>query len=306
MSSTKIKRGKSASPRRKPVKRRAIKKVSLLDRFLAALPFTQGQIRRGLTIAILGVLGLGAYSVASVTGVTDRAYAQYAEAAANAGFEVRQIEVRGLNNVNELKVYEIVLAEKDRSMPLVDLAGLRSELVQFGWIADARISRQLPDRLIVDIVEHNPHALWQNGETLALIDKEGRVLETLKKGHGFDLPLIRGEYANENIAALDAIMKEAPALTPLVQEAEWVGRRRWDLTFDSGEKLALPEGADAAKAAYVDFARMEGVNRLLGKGVTFFDLRDPDRAYFRLPAPRSKSDEQNSDNNTKSESGDAQ
>jgi cell division protein FtsQ len=290
MSSTKIKRGKQASPRRKPTKRRTIKKTSIFDRMLAVLPFTQEQIRRAMTIAILGVVGLGAYSVASITGMTDKAYAKYAETAANAGFEVRQIEVRGLENVNELKVYEIVLAEKDRSMPLVDLKALRNELVQFGWIADARISRQLPDRLIVDIVEHNPHALWQNGDTLALIDKEGRVLEKLSKGHGFDLPLIRGEYANENIAALDAIMGEAPALTALVEEAEWVGRRRWDVTFDSGEKLALPEGADAAKAAYVNFARMEGVNRLLGKGVTFFDLRDPEKGYFRLPRAQQDND----------------
>ena len=283
MSSTKIKRGKAASPRRKPAKRRTIKKPSIFDRLLAILPFTQAQIRRAMTVMILGVVGLGAYGVAAATGLTDQAYARYAEVAADAGFEVRQIEVRGLENVNELKVYEIVLAEKDRSMPLVDLYALRQELVQFGWIADARISRQLPDRLVVDIIEHRPHALWQNGNKLALIDKQGRVLEKLKKGHGFDLPLIRGELANENIAALDAIMSEAPALTPLVEEAEWVGRRRWNLTFDSGEKLALPEGAGEAKAAYVNFARMEGVNRLLGKGVTFFDLRDPERAYLRLP-----------------------
>lgn len=283
MSSTKIKRGKSASPRRKPANRRTIKSPGIFDRLLVILPFTQAQIRRAMTVMILGVVGLGAYGAAATMGMTDKAYARYAEIAADAGFEVRQIEVRGLENVNELKVYEIVLAEKDRSMPLVDLHGLRRELVQFGWIADARISRQLPDRLIVDIIEHKPHALWQNGDKLALIDKQGRVLEKLKKGHDFDLPLIRGEFANENIAALDAIMNEAPALTPLVEEAEWVGRRRWNLTFDSGEKLALPEGIGEAKVAYVHFARMEGVNRLLGKGVTFFDLRDPERAYLRLP-----------------------
>jgi len=288
MSSTKIKRGKTASNRRKPVKRRTIKRSGVFDRILALMPFTPLQIRRGMTVAILGVLAIGAYGLASLTGLTDKAFDQYTQMAANAGFEVKQIEVRGLENVNELKVYEIVLAEKDRSMPLVDLHALRAELVQFGWIADARISRQLPDRLIVDIVEHKPHALWQNGKNLALIDKQGRVLEKLEKGHGFDLPLIRGEFANENIATLDRIMGEAPALSPLVEEAEWVGRRRWDLTFSSGETLALPEGDDAAKAAYVDFARMEGVNRLLGKGVTFFDLRDPDRAYFRMPRAADK------------------
>ncbi|MEO1044356.1 MAG: cell division protein FtsQ/DivIB [Pseudomonadota bacterium] len=283
MTAAKTKRGKPQKARKSAPRRRTVKRKSMFDRLLAVLPFTPAQVQRAMTFAIVTGVLLGALAIAKVAGLTDRAGQQMAEMAGRAGFEVKHVEVRGLDNVNELKVYEIVLAEKDRAMPLVDLDALRDELMQFGWIGDARVSRQLPDTLIVDIVEREPHALWDNGKRLAMIDREGRVLEVVADARGIDLPLISGENANEKAAALDELMNEAPALEPMVAKAKWVGNRRWDLVFQSGETLALPEGEEASKAAYVTFARMEGINRLLGKGVTYFDLRDPDRAYFRLP-----------------------
>src|SRR3546814_9807317 len=65
--------------------------------------------------------------------------------------------------------------------------------------------------------------------------------------------------------------------------ATWVGNRRWDLRFQTGETLSLPEGKEEASTALVNFARMDGVNRLLGRGILRFDMRDPDKFVLRLP-----------------------
>jgi cell division protein FtsQ len=59
------------------------------------------------------------------------------------------------------------------------------------------------------------------------------------------------------------------------------------LQFQSGETLALPEGEKAAAEALLNFARMDGIHRLLGRDLIHFDLRDPERAYFRK-APKVK------------------
>jgi cell division protein FtsQ len=40
----------------------------------------------------------------------------------------------------------------------------------------------------------------------------------------------------------------------------------------------------------VNFARMDGVDRLLGRGVLRFDMRDPSRFVLRLPPGQSKTD----------------
>jgi cell division protein FtsQ len=85
---------------------------------------------------------------------------------------------------------------------------------------------------------------------------------------------------------LNELLDKATALKAQVSGASWVGNRRWDLRFKSGETLALPEGEKAAAEALLNFARMDGIHRLLGRDLIHFDLRDPDRAYFRkAPKP---------------------
>ncbi|WP_215260787.1 cell division protein FtsQ/DivIB, partial [Escherichia coli] len=81
--------------------------------------------------------------------------------------------------------------------------------------------------------------------------------------------------------AYQALLSAAPALKPRVKAATWIGNRRWDLTFDSGETLALPE--DGAGAALMKFAAMDGSRPLLGRGWLRFDMRDPTKLVARKP-----------------------
>ena len=101
------------------------------------------------------------------------------------------------------------------------------------------------------------------------------------------MPTLNGTDANRQTVALNALLDQASALKAQVSGATWVGNRRWDLQFETGETLALPEGEAAAAKALLNFARMDGVHRLLGRDLIHFDLRDPDRAYFRK-APRAE------------------
>ena len=80
-----------------------------------------------------------------------------------------------------------------------------------------------------------------------------------------------------------SLTSNPPALKPLLEGATWVGNRRWDLRFSSGEVLALPEGQEEAARALVRFARMDGVTGLLGEGAQRFDMRVPERFVVRVP-----------------------
>jgi cell division protein FtsQ len=135
----------------------------------------------------------------------------------------------------------------------------------------------------VDIVERDPVAVWQHGGQLHLIDVAGVVLQPVSASAMPDLPLVVGPNANRQTAGLNRLMENAPALKPMLAGATWVGNRRWDLRFQSGETLSLPEGDKPSATALVNFARMDGVNRLLGRGIVKFDMRDPDRFILRLP-----------------------
>jgi cell division protein FtsQ len=200
-----------------------------------------------------------------------------------AGFQVKKVEVVGADRIDRLKVYDIALAQKDRSMAAVDLDSVRGDLMKYGWIKDARVSRRLPDTLVVDIVERTPAAIWQHNNRLSLIDEKGVVLEPVTVATMPDLPLVIGPKANQRSQDLDRLLTEASSLKELLAGATWVGNRRWDLRFRSGETLSLPEGEVEAKAALAKFAHMDGANRLLGRGILRFDMRDPGRFVLRLP-----------------------
>lgn len=282
MAGTSIRRG--SAPRPAAPRARARKPATpIAARALARLPIAPHRLQRGVTIAIVVAVIAAGIALAQVTGLADAAHEQVNRLASRAGFEVKRVEITGIDRMDELKVYDIVLAQQDRAMTDVDLGAVRESLLDHGWIAEARVARRLPDTLVIDIVERRPAAVWARGGRLSLVDASGVVLETIPESERPELPIIAGEGANRRLVELERLLAEAPALKPQVARAEWVGDRRWNIGFKGGETLLLPEGRGEAADALINFARLDGVNRLLGRGIRRFDFRDPSRAYLTMP-----------------------
>jgi len=277
--------GISGSAPKRPSRRKGV-----MSRLAASLPFDENQLHK-LTTWALGLLLIGILWIAALFfGVPAMLWSETSDLAKHAGLQVAKVEVHGTEHMDELPVYNQAIKQVDHSMIDLDLVGLRAEIMKLGWVEDARVSRRLPDTLVVDIVERRPVAIWQHEGQLSLIDAKGVVLNGVDPRTMSHLPLVVGPDANHQTAALGKLMDAAPALKPMLAGATWVGNRRWDLQFQSGETLALPEGDSEAAAALVNFARMDGVDRLLGRGIVRFDMRDPARFVLRLPPGRSGGD----------------
>jgi cell division protein FtsQ len=204
------------------------------------------------------------------------------ESLGEAGFKMKHVEIKGAKHVPQLEVYNVAFDQPSSAMPLVDLEGTRQRLLQFGWVREARVSRRLPDTLVVDIVERRPAAIWQHNQRLSLIDMDGVVLEQVKLEAMPDLPIVIGAAANLHAGELGRLVQSVPQLKPMMEGASWVGGRRWDLRFSSGEVLALPEGEEASKKALAHFAKMDQATQLLGRGFVRFDMRVPGKFIVRV------------------------
>ena len=260
----------------------------VLDRAVAALPFSEAATRRLITVAILALVGAALLAIAIWTGLAGAAGVAMAEAAGRAGFRVERIQVTGLDRMERMAVYEVALDQQSRAMPLVDLAKVRERLVAYPWIADARVSRRLPDTLVIQIIEREPSAVWQHRGRLTLIDGEGRPLEPVAVDRMPNLPLVVGPRADRQQAGYRSLVAAAPELAPMIKAATWIGNRRWDLTFETGERLSLPEGEEEARRALVRFAELDDTQRLLGRGYVRFDMRDPSRLVLRMPGEETR------------------
>lgn len=277
MSAARVRRGAT------PGKRRAAPRVRVPKKIARKLPVSPARANRWAAVAFGLFLALIAAVVLVALDVPAKAMHAAGEAVGGAGFRVKRVDVTGIRNMDSAPVYQIALDHKTMAMPLVDVHGIRAQLLRFGWVKDARVSRRLPDTLVVDIVERQPAALWQDKQRLALIDSEGVVLDRVPVDQMPDLPLLVGTGANRREPELSRLLGAAPTLKPQLVSATWVGTRRWDLKFQSGETVALPETEKAARAALVKFAELDKTTGLLGRGLIRFDLRQRGQMTVRLP-----------------------
>ena len=277
MSAAHVRRGASARPRK------AAPRVSVPKKLARKMSVEQAQANRLATWAF-GLFVLAIVAVALVALEVPAKIAQAAgQAVGDAGFRVKSVDIQGLRRMDPKPVYAIALDQKTTAMPLVDVAGIRERLLGFGWVKDARVSRRFPDTLVIDIVERRPAALWQDDQRLSLIDAEGNVLDRVPVSQMPDLPLLIGKGANAHAIPLEKLLAGVPTMKAQLVSANWVGQRRWDLAFQSGETVALPEGEAAAAAALAKFAKMDKSSGLLGRGMLRFDLRKPGQMTVRLP-----------------------
>ncbi len=277
MSAAHVRRGASGRSRK------ASSRVSVPKKLASKLPVKQAEANRlaGWAFALF-VLAIAGVSLVALD-VPNKVALAAGEAVGDAGFRVKSVDIQGLKRMDPRPVYEIAIDQKSTAMPLVDVSDIRKRLLEFGWIKDARVSRRFPDTLVIDVVERTPAALWQDEDRLTLIDAEGVVLDRVPVSQMPDLPLLIGKGANAQAVPLERLLDQAPALKAQLVSATWVGQRRWDLSFQSGETLALPEGEAVATAALTKFAKMDKSAGLLGRGILRFDLRIPGKMTVRLP-----------------------
>lgn len=274
-------------------KSRSAPSVKVPKRVAKKLPLDQARANKLAGVAFtLFLFAIGVVALIALD-IPSKAATSAGAAIGRAGFAVGGYEIVGLRNMDRGKVDAVVADELQRAAErsaaqkpaqlLVDVSAIRNRLLEYGWVQDARVSRRLPDTLVIDIVERKPAALWQDQQRLALIDAQGVVLDRVPITQMPDLPLLIGPGANQRNGELAALMASVPTLKPQLASATWVGQRRWDLQFQSGETVALPEGEAAAKKALTKFADMDKSNGLLGRGLVRVDLRLPGKMIVRLP-----------------------
>lgn len=276
-----LKRGsrpKQAASKRRP----AAPRSAMNGRGAATRPFAPEFVRRVVQWALGILVTVAAAITIWLMGLPQQLAWELGESIGRAGFAVRHVDVTGVNRMARLPVYAAALDQPSNAMPLVDLRLIRERLLTQPWVADATVSRRLPDTIAINVVERVPVALWQNKGVVRLVDEGGAVLQPVNPDDWPDLPLIVGPDANRQARALMTLLDAAPALKAEMSDAVWIGGRRWDIRFRSGETLALPEGEKAAVRALKLFAQLDGAQGLLKRGFVRFDMRLPDKMVIRV------------------------
>jgi cell division protein FtsQ len=235
-------------------------------------------------LLVVGVVGCYGAIVATRTPVGQAALAEGVDrivgATAAFGLVVSNIEVEGRETTDVATVMAALSAVRGTPILSVSPHRAKQQLEALPWVRSATIERRLPGTLFVRLVERRPLAVWQHGGIQQLIDQEGAVIPVDDLSRFARLPIVVGDDAATNAAALLGMLASEPELATRVTAAIRVGGRRWNLRIDDIIDVLLPE--ESAETAWSRLAELERTNALLKRDVQTVDLRLPDRLVLRV------------------------
>jgi cell division protein FtsQ len=235
----------------------------------------------GLTVMVLAAAaGYGAFRGGQFDAFVAR-HGGVADVAARAlGFGIDVVTVSGAAHMSEESVLSIAGISSRSSLPFFDVGAARSRLEADPLVADASVRKLYPNRIVIDIVERTPYALWQKDGEIKAIAADGAPIDDVRDGRFAGLPFVVGEGANERASEFSGLLDALEELRTRVEAGVLIGGRRWNLRLKNGVDVKLPE--TDPKGAVVRLLALERANRILERDVLALDLRAPDRVFVRL------------------------
>ena len=157
---------------------------------------TRRRRRRGSLGPLLRVLSVLLTAVAIVAALT-------------LFFKVDQVAVSGNERYSEQEIIEASGVEQGDNLILLDKYRIAQRLyTQLPYISEVRINRQLPDTLLVEVVETQAVAVIKGGSSNWLLDSEGKLLEVI------------GSAAIKNYLSIEGTTAQDPAVSGTLQLAQ--------------------------------------------------------------------------------------
>lgn len=197
------------------------------------------------------------------------------------GFVVSQVDVMGEGRLDEAEVRRALNIRPGDYFFGVDLRQAQLRTESLPWVDRAVVRRLWPNRIVVQLVEDQPYALWQNEGALSLVDVDGTVIAPI--GGRITIPEgifhVVGKGAAQNTAKLETLLVQWPGLKSRVSSAVYVSEKRWNVIID--EKITVKLPVKNLEQAFAQLARLQAETQILDRKLSIIDLRLPDRVTLR-------------------------
>ncbi len=270
---------RESAPRRPPAYRPRAPRATRSQRLVSLAA------ARGAGLALAALLLGGSFLYGAVRGGQFDAFtAEHGSAgdlAARAlGFGLDTITISGSRDLYESEILQAAGVSAKNSLIFLNAAEIRERLMKVPLVRDASVRKLYPDRLLLEITEREPFALWQKDGAVMVISADGTAIEEVRDARFAELPFVVGAGANSRVAEFQKIVESAGDLRGKVRAGVLVSERRWNIRMTSGLDVKLPE--KQPELAFASFARLARDSRLLDKDLISVDFRVPGRMYARM------------------------
>lgn len=238
-------------------------------------------------VLFLGAAAAGATWLGSSLFDANEAIARSSDAAAaRVGFAIGEIKIEEMpetapiTEARRSEVRRLVTPEGRHSILALDPDAVKAQVETLDWVASARVSRLWPATLVIEVERRQEYAIWDDGETVSVIDANGAPLLAEAPGDHPGLLRVAGVGAGPASPDLLAALEGLPNLRTRIAEIVRVNDRRWNLKLRSGAVVALPE--NDAPEALAQLERLQIEHALLDRPLARLDLRAPGRLAVRI------------------------
>ena len=203
---------------------------------------------------------------------------------ASVGFSVEAITISGISKLDVPQILAELEFDANRnsehSLLFVNAQDAKERIQKFPWVERVSIQKLYPNNLEIKIKEKKAYALWQRGEIMSIIDKNGDVITDFIEKKFLNLPILIGHDSQRKASEILEPLSIYPEFTNQVGAYQLINRRRWDLILESGIVIRLPE--ENLNSALLELVELNLKYDLFSKDISVIDLRIKDRIVFRL------------------------
>jgi len=191
------------------------------------------------------------------------------------GFAVDRVDVMGEGRLREDDVRRALGVKPGDYFFGIDLKSAQRRVEGLSWVDHAIVRRLWPDRIVVQIIEKQPYALWQDDGQLKVVDVSGRHIFDADPADFSRLAIFTGEGAAGKTQEIHGLMEGYESIFERADAFIYVGNR-WDILLDEGAiRIKLPSENPAVALELL--TRLNEQTKLLSRQVGVIDLRLPDR-----------------------------
>lgn len=196
------------------------------------------------------------------------------------GFGIEAVTIAGESELSEAAILAAAGISPHNSLLFLDVAKIRESLQKIALIKEVSVTKLYPDRLLIEVEERQPFALWQKDGLVNIVAADGMPIDAMHDQRFVDLPFVVGAGANERLGEYLALLEAAGELRERIRAGVLVAGRRWTLKTTNGIDILLPETDPAP--ALASLAQLQQRSRILDKDLLSLDLRQPGRLIARL------------------------
>ena len=220
-----------------------------------------------LTLALAVTLATGGRGQQIADAIGSGVDSQFA----GAGFRLNAVKVTGASGLAKPDILAAAALARDLPLLGLDLDAVKAQ--------EARVSRMLPDTLLISVKERRQLAVWQHQGRSVVIDDQGRTIPEADPARFPGLPLVVGAGGAQHAGEILPLLAQRPVLMSHLEALVRVDDRRWDLRLKDGSLIQLP--AVDEEQALVRLEQLEKRSHLIAVGFERIDLRNPDAVAFR-------------------------